>query len=42
MRGLHKDSVLGKCHFCRDNIVEGSKHLVSKHAKVTYGKMVMW
>jgi hypothetical protein len=38
MRGLHKDSVLGKCHFCRDNIVEGSKHLVSKHAKVTYGK----
>jgi hypothetical protein len=38
MRGLQKDSVLGKCLFCSEKIIEGSLHLISKHAKITYGK----
>ena len=38
MRGLQEGAILGKCLFCSAKIKEGSSHLTSKHAKITYGK----
>ena len=40
MRGLSKDSILGRCTFCKYTVREDEEKFPSHYAKITYGRWI--
>ena len=40
MRGLNKNSVLGRCTFCKYTVREDAEKFPSHYAKLTYGRWI--